>query len=217
MNIKYIKRIIKEEIDGIMNGSLKDRVSNDISYLKSFNLIKHLNNGSKESWKFSSKNKDYMSVFYILKNEKNLWFAKLSIYWKEKTNNFTSGAGKDMEKEFGPYRSYEDLVKNVNLKLENNPLISNQIYKDDWNHNMDEIIKKLALDLKYKYKEIEALNDNHFNDLKEFYHKIKNMNDSKFFEFCEREYPEDTDKQSLILRLQKIEKLPFYNSMKKMH
>jgi hypothetical protein len=221
MNLEELKKIIKEEVENAIHGTNLNKMSNrmlhDIHYIKLFSLAKYSKKDGVEAWKFSHKANDYIIIFYVVKEGESQWRAKLEIFWKEETDGFTSDSGKDMEKEFGPYNDYEKMVTDLDLKLKNNPLISTQIYNDDWNANMDELLKDMIIKLRNKHEDLVSMDSDYFDDLKRVYEKTKGLDEQGILNFCKNEYPTDSDKQTAIMELQKMEKISFHKDMKKMY
>jgi hypothetical protein len=208
-----IRKIIKEEIAKLMDKrDLENKFDQDIVYLKGFSLNKKEDKENMSVWVFDHKEKDYTLRFYIQKNKKNeSWNAKVFIYWKIPTKEFTNAKGKDFEHSFGPFNSYEEMVKELNRKLANNPLISLESYLDDDNTQFDkDLVKMTELLLKHG-KQLETVKDGHFNDLKKIYNKIKNIKSiDELKKYLNEKAPNEEDKQTLLLILQKVYQLDFY-------
>lgn len=208
-----IRRLIREELEKVMNKQeLEKNFDQDIAYLKGFSLNKKEDKGNSELWVFDHSEKDYTLRFYIQHNKKeDIWSTKIFIYWKIPSKEFTNAKGKDFEHTFGPYSSYEEMVSELNRKLENNPLISLESYLDDDNTQFDkDVITMVRVLLKHK-KQIESVKDEHFNDLKKIYNKvinIKTVNELK--KYINEKYPNWQDKQLMLLILQKVYQLDFY-------
>ena len=214
MDLAALRKIIREELAVLPklqdNSDLGGINLADIEYLKNFSLIDNKKGQNGEIWKFEYKTKDYLLNFFIKRDKKDAWSGELKTYWKKKTKEATSGGGKDFQMNFGPYHSFEKFVENINLKLKNHPLISTEIYNDDWNANLDALIKKMILELKEKIGDLHKISNLYFNDLKKLYNKVINIKDDDLLKFANQEAPTDSDKQNLILILQKIHKIPFY-------
>lgn len=184
----------------------------DIKYISGFKLLKKETKNGSDIWIFEHKTKDYSIRFYLNKNKTvKEWTGKIFIYWKTITKDFTNAKGKDFEYSFGPYKSYKEMVGELNRKLNNNPLFSSMNYFDDnktqLNTDVFEMLKKL-IEVKEKLNKVK---DHKFNSLKKIYNKIYKISSREEGEkFIEDEYPSETDKQTLLLELQKIFQIDFY-------
>lgn len=184
----------------------------DIKYISGFKLLKKETKNGSDIWIFEHKTKDYSIRFYLNKNKTvKEWTGKIFIYWKTITKDFTNAKGKDFEYSFGPYKSYKEMVGELNRKLNNNPLFSSMNYFDDnktqLNTDVFEMFKKL-IEVKEKLNKVK---DHKFNSLKKIYNKIYKISSREEGEkFIEDEYPSETDKQTLLLELQKIFQIDFY-------
>ena len=184
----------------------------DIKYISGFKLLKKETKNGSDIWIFEHKTKDYSIRFYLSKNKTvKEWTGKIFIYWKTITKDFTNAKGKDFEYSFGPYKSYKEMVGELNRKLNNNPLFSSMNYFDDNKTQLDtdvfEMLKKL-IEVKEKLNKVK---DPKFNILKKIYNKIYKISSREEGEkFIEDEYPSETDKQTLLLELQKIFQIDFY-------
>lgn len=211
-----IRKIIRETIENIIDKQdTAEKFDQDIVYLKGFSLNKKEEKGNSTIWVFDHKEKDYVLRFYIQKHKNNeTWDAKVFIYWKQPSKEFTNSKGKDVELKFGPFYSYEEMVQELNRKLANNPNISPNNFLDNDNIQMKkDLIEMLKVMMKYGDK-IEAVQDEHFKDLKKLYRdvlKIKSMEELE--SKIEKEAPVEEDKQTLLLVIQKIYQLDFYLKM----
>lgn len=184
----------------------------DIHYIKGFKLLKKESKNNSDIWIFEHKTKDYFIRFYLHKNKADKeWSGKIFVYWKEYSSDFTNAKGKDFEYKFGPFKSYKEMIKDLNQRLQNNPLFSKDIYVDDNKTQFDndslEMLKRL-LAVKDKLHKVK---DKKFNDLKKIHNKIYTFNeDEQFKDFLKKEYPGEEDKQTLLITLQKIHQLDFY-------
>ena len=103
------------------------------------------------------------------------------------------------------------MITELNRKLANNPLISLSNYVDDDNTQFDkDVVEMFNLLLKNGDK-IQKVRDEHFNDLKKIYKKVKLINsDEELKKYINDLAPDEEDKQTILLTLQKIYKLDFY-------
>lgn len=208
-----IRKFIKEEIEKVLDKQgMEKKFDQDISYLKGFSLNKKEEKGDNIIWVFDHKEKDYTLRFYVQKNKKNdNWSAKVFIYWKIPTKDFTNAKGKDFEHSFGPYSSYQEMVEELNRKLKNNPLISIGSYLDDDNTQFDkDVVVMIQRLIKYG-KQIESVRDEHFGDLKKIYNKVKDIKTmDELKKYINEKAPDEGDKQTMLLILQKVYQLDFY-------
>lgn len=208
-----IRKLIKEEIAKLMDKKeLENKFDQDIIYLKGFSLNKKEDKGNNVIWVFDHKEKDYTLRFYIQNNKtSDSWSAKVFIYWKIPTKNFTNAKGKDFEHSFGPFSSYKEMVDELNRKLANNPLISLESYLDDDNTQFDKDLMKMVELMMKHGKQLEAVKDEHFNDLKKIYNKVKNIKSTEELKkYLNEKAPDEEDKQTMLLILQKVYQLDFY-------
>ena len=191
---------------------LENKFDQDIIYLKGFSLNKKEDKGNNVIWVFDHKEKDYTLRFYIQNNKvSDSWSAKVFIYWKIPTKNFTNAKGKDFEHSFGPFSSYKEMVDELNRKLANNPLISLESYLDDDNTQFDKDLMKMVELMMKHGKQLEAVKDEHFNDLKKIYNKVKNIKSTEELKkYLNEKAPDEEDKQTMLLILQKVYQLDFY-------
>lgn len=208
-----IRKIIRETLEKVMDKEDQaQKISQDIFYLKIFSLNKKEEKGNSVIWIFEHKEKDYTLRFYIQNSKKdNTWSAKVFIYWKEPSRDFTNARGKDFDASFGPFPSYGEMVNELNRKLKNNPLISAESYLDDDNTQFDkDVVEMVKLMMKYG-KKIEAVKDRHFKDLKKLYEQVKGMNSiGELEKYINEKAPDEDDKQGVLLTLQKMYQLDFY-------
>lgn len=208
-----IRKFIKEEIEKVLDKQeLERKFDQDIVYLKGFSLNKKKNNGNNIIWILDHKEKDYTLRFYIQNNKNDdSWISKIFIYWKEPSKNFTNARGKDFEHTFGPFFSYEEMVTELNKKLTNNPLISMENYVDDNNVKFNkDVIEMVKVLLRYN-KQLTSVREIYFNDLKKIYNEVKSIKSiEELQKYIDKKYPDDDDKQELLLILQKVYKLDFY-------
>lgn len=208
-----IRKIIKEEISKILDKhQLERNFDKDIIYLKGFSLNKSEQKKDDNIWVFDHKEKDYTLRFYIQNNKINdSWSAKVFIYWKTPSKELTNAKGKDFEHSYGPFISYEEMIKELNRKLANNPLISIKNYIDDDNTQFDKDIIIMIKRLLKHENEISVVKDKYFDDLKKIYNKVRILNtDDELKNYIKKETTNETEKQTMLLILQKIYQLDFY-------
>ena len=214
-----LRKIIREELEKLVNKEdLENKFDKDITYLKNFSLNKKEEKGNSIIWIFDHKEKDYTIRFYIQKNKKEeTWKAKVFIYWKEASKNYTNARGKDYDATFGPYSSYQEMIEELDRKLKNNPLISAENYIDDDNTQFDkDVVAMIKIMFKYG-PQIEAVKDIHFKDLKKIYKEVKGIKDIKDLQdYINKKAPDEEDNQMVLLTLQKIYQLNFYLSKEKL-
>ena len=208
-----IRKIIREQLETVINKQdLANKFDQDIVYLTGFSLNKKETKGDNTIWVFDHKEKDYILRFYIQKNNSSdKWHSKVFIYWKEPSKDYTNAKGKDFDANFGPFNSYEEMVNELNRKLKNNPLISLGNYLDDDNTQLNKDVVEMLEQMLKKSDKIDAVKDIHFKDLKKIYKATKNINtEEELKKYINDNWPNEEDKQMLLLILQKIYQLEFY-------
>jgi len=184
-------------------------------FLEGFIFNRFLEKNGMNLWIFTHKFPDY--TFRVIFAEKNdTWRVKIFVYWKEKTNNLTLGAGKDFEYQAGPYNNISDAITDVQKKLNNNPIMGKHLYDDDFELNMDREAIHLMKQLKQYGQQLFSIKDPYFDDLKKIYNNIKNLPEDKFVDFCNIKNKKEADKQDFLLDLQKLHKVDYYMAMKNM-
>ena len=216
---QFLRKIIKEQLEEISYELYFDcqliakKIKKELLYVKElkFKTFKEIN-GDK-IWFFTGNIVSYKIKFYIINDSKNLWKAKILVYWKKASPGLTSAEGKDTEKNFGPFRNVEELILTLNRQLHNNPLLGTHIYHDDWNQNMDDQAVDLLKKLKEIGEKIENSKHNNFEYLRNVHKDIKHLSDSDLDSYVKKIAKEEGDKQVFILHLQKMHKLDFYEAM----
>lgn len=204
-----LRRIIREQIEKVLN---KETFDQDIKYLDGFALNKKESKGDVTVWVFEHKSKNYVIRFYIQKDTSNIWKAKVFVYWKTASEDYTNAKGKDFDYQYGPFYSYEEMIEDLNRKLKNNPLISHKNYIDDNRTQFDNDVVEMVKRLQKKGEALTKVKDNYFNDLKKIYNEVKGIEDEqKIREYIKKKAPDEEDKQNFLLIVQKISLLDFYN------
>lgn len=214
-----LRKIIRESIATAANMSgLKHSFVDDIHYLKDFYLLKKENKGDSTIWVYEHKEKDYTIRTYIQNDKsKNAWSGKIFIYWKSESKDYTNAKGKDFDMSFGPYNSYEELVNELNRKLKNHPNISSENYMDNDNTQFNKDLVAMTKHMVTQGEKIDAVKDIHFKDLKKIYKEVKDIKtDKELTEFYNDKAPDEEDKQTLLLTMQKIYQLDFYLNKEKL-
>ncbi len=208
-----LRKLIKEELEKVFDeDNLIEKFDQDLIYLKGFKLNKKEEKDNMLIWVFEHKSKDYTLRFYIQKNKINdSWTAKIFIYWKLPTKEFTNAKGKDYEYTFGPFYSYKEMIVELNRKLENNPLISTDNYLDDNKTQFDNDIIEMLKVLKKEGDKLKTIKDRHFDDLKKIFNQVEQINKiDDLKKYVLKKASESEDKQTLLIVLQKIFQLNFY-------
>lgn len=206
-----IRKLIREELEKVLNKEKKDKIIQDIHYLKNFSLSKKEKKGDSIIWVYEHKLNSYTVRFYIQKNNSTgKWNARVFVYWKTQTRGLTVGKGKDFDFTYGPFDSYENMVKELNTKLQNNPLISTENYFDD---NLSQLVKdtlQLIKLLKERTDDLNKVGDKHFNDLKKIAKEIKNLNTDEELKKYILEKTNGTWEQGFWMTLHKVYQINFY-------
>lgn len=203
-----LRRLIREEIEKVLN---KETFDQDIQYLDGFKLSKKEKKNGTTIWLFDHKSKNYLIRFYIQNNHSETWQAKVFVYWKTASKEYTNAKGKDFDYTYGPFNSYEEMIEELNRKLKNNPLLSKQNYIDDNKTQFDNDVLHSIEVLQNKGEALIKVRDEHFNDLKKIYRDTKNLNIEQVKEYIKKKAPDEEDKQKLLLILQKVSLLDFYH------
>lgn len=197
----------------IIRESLEQMINSQLIKIDGFDFISHkTDENGNLIWKYSKNIKsgssnredsDYIFNVFIAKTPNENWYYKVFVYWKDKTKNFTSGKGKDFDLQFGPFESLEILEKDLHFNLNHNILFSANNYKDNNKIQLDNEIFTMINKIKDKYEELLSCNDSYFDDLKK---ELVNLFKSKpeVDLYLSKNYPDEDDKQQLLLILSKI-------------
>lgn len=213
-----LRKLIREEIEKVLNNSEELRLYQDIHYLNGFNLLKTQKTNHIKLWVFEHRTKNYSIRFFIEKdNFKKTWKAKIFIYWKAESSEYTNARGKDCDCSFGPYQDYKDMISELNLKLKNNPIFSLSNFKDDNKLQFDNDAMNILPDIQKKQNIIALVKDSYFNDLKKISNEIKNMtSEEELKKYASSKADDFTDKQTFLLTLQKIHQLDNFLTKEKL-
>lgn len=214
-----IRKIIREEIEKLLSKSATEaQFDKDIKYLDGFKLLKKDIKNNTLLWVFEHVTKNYRVRFYIEKNnQKRKWKAKVFVYWKSETSDFTNAKGKDYEYSYGPYGDYKEMTDDLNRKLQNNPVLSLNNFTDDNRVQFDKDAFQMIKSLKDNSKLISAVKDSYFNDLKKLLKQIEPIeSDEELIKFVKDKAFDFTEKQTFLLTLQKLHKLEFFISKEKL-
>jgi len=214
-----LRKIIRETLETAINKQvIADKFDQDITYLSGFKLINKKEGDRADVWALEHKAKNYIFRFFIEKDKKiKTWTAKVFVYWKKISKEFTSAKGKEYEHSFGPFDSYELMVQTLNEKLKNNPNLAIENFVDDNRSQFDKDLIYMFKLLKKNIGLLQKVKDPHFDELKEIYEKIKGLNsDEELKEFISQEAYDVEEKQSLLLVLENIYKLVFFIKKEKL-
>lgn len=191
----------------------------DIDYLKDFKFKTCIKNKNRFIWRFIYKtnNGEYKILCCIVRENNGLWHFKSSVFWKNITNKNTNGDGKDVEFNISNCKNYSDLKEKCNLKLKNNLLLNPHNYDDDYHFYMDKQILHYFIILIEKYEDIQSLiNFKYYDDLKNIYRDIINKSNEEILDYVQEKYPNDSDKQFLLLKLDTLNDVDNFIRMQKM-
>lgn len=196
-----------------------DRMREDIKYLGEFKLVDSKSNNGVRAWRFefSTQNNGYMIDCHIINYQTGEWKAKIDVHWRVRTKDITDGAGKDFTRVFGPYGGYQEMVNELNRILNNNPLFSTSNYHDDYELNMAKEVFVLLIKLKEKIGEVKELNTPMLSSLERIYDAMKDVPDNELMKFIQKLAPTFLEKTTMILELQKLDRIPYYRSIRAMH
>ena len=195
------------------------KIKNDIVYLKNFDAHSVNENEQGCHWRYfyQTPNKSYKLLVVIKRDLENLWSLKLCVFWLKFSEDVTDGEGKDVEYEILPSVGYDAFVEIANNKLKNHLLLGSEIYNDDYTLGMDKEIIKMIIELIKKFPEMDSLNFKYYEDLKKLYKNVISKKDDKeILDYIQKKYPQDMDKQFLMLRLDTIKSVDNYHRMNKM-
>lgn len=200
-----IRKIIRESLEKIINSQLIN--------IDGFEFINQKQDDKNNIiWKYSKSIKsgsstredsDYIFNLFIAKTPNQNWYYKIFVYWKTQTKNLTSGKGKDFELQFGPFLNINELEKDLNYNLNHNLLFSFNNYKDNNKIQLDNEIFRMVEKVNDKYEELISCTDPYFDDLKKEMDNLR-KNKQEAQEYINKNYPDEDDKQQLLLILSKI-------------
>lgn len=200
----------------IIRESLEQLIDNELIKIDGFDFVnqKTDENGNL-LWKYTKKIKsgtssredsDYIFNLFIVKTPNENWYYKVFVYWKKQTKDFTSGKGKDFDLQFGPFYSLEKLEKDLHYNLNHNILFSTNNYKDNNKIQLDNEIYTMIDRVNKVYDKLLSCEDPYFDDLKEeMVHLRKEKPEVDLY--ISKNYPDEDDKQQLLLILSKIDSL----------
>ena len=200
-----LRKIIRESLEQIVN--------NELIKIDGFDFVNHKTDQEGNLlWKYkkriksgtsSREDSDYIFNLFIAKTPNENWYYKVFVYWKKHTKDFTSGKGKDFDLQFGPFNSLEELEKDLNYNLNKNILFSTNNYKDNNKIQLDNEIYRMIDKVKGVYEKLLSCTDPYFDDLKEeMTHLMQEK--PKIDLYLSKNYPDEDDKQQLLLILSKI-------------
>jgi len=205
-----LRKIIRESIESLVN---QDVNVLDIPELNSFKFVdKKRDDKNNDVWKYSLKEENYTINFYIAKNKSNKWFYKVFVYWKALSKSLTSGRGKEFELKFGPFETFEELKKSIKEAVNHNVLFAFQNYHDNNKTQLDDEVFRVIEKLKTHKEDIENSTGSYFKDLKKLL-PIFSKSKEEIKKFLDDEYPDEEDKQFLLLTLQKMDKVKLHNQI----
>jgi hypothetical protein len=213
MNENSLKKLIVESTRRVL---LEGHLQDDVSFLKDYHLLgSKMVNGAK-TWKFEFKTPDnsYLSHAFFVQYPNDSWKMRLEVDWKVTTKHNTAGAGKDFVMTFGPFTSLDEMISELNRRLHNNPMIGTDLYNDNNDSMLDREIVGLLKRIKEGIGEIKQLNHPSLKTLENMYEVIKDIPDDQLQKFCDDQFKGWLMKQGIIYKLQGIDKLPYYRSLR---
>lgn len=205
-----LRKIIREYVESLVNQEFGDLNIPDLDIFKV--VDKKIDDKGNYVWKYSLKEENYIVNFFIVKTKNEKWFYKVFVYWKSLSKSMTNGKGKDFELKLGPFETFEELKKSVVHSLKNNLLFSFHNYHDNNKTQLDDEIFSLIDDVKKHKEDIENTDGVYFKDLKKALPDLlKSKEEVK--KTLDKDYPDEEDKQFLILSLQKMYKIKLHNQI----
>ena len=192
------------------------RFQDDIHFLKDYKEVSNREINGANTWKFEFKTSDnsYLSHAFIVEYPNGVYKMRLEVDWKVTSKHNTAGAGKDFVMTFGPFSSYEVFVSELNRRLHNNPLIGTNLYNDNNDQMLDREILSLLKRIKDNIDEIKELNHPALKTLVKMYDTIKDIPEDELAKFCDDNFKGWLLKQGVIYKMQDVEKLPYYRSLR---
>lgn len=213
MRKNLLRKLVSEVINADSAGS---KLQDDIGFLKDYKLVKSRVIDDAQTWKFEFKTDDnsYVSYAFFVMYPDGRCKMKLETDWKVTTKDNTSGAGRDFSMAYGPFDNYDEMVSELNRKLNNNPLVGPELYFDNNDQMLDREIVNLFKKIKEKIGEIRELNHPALNTLVQMYDAIKDIPDEELAKFSDENFKGWLLKQGVIYKMQDVDKLPYYKSLK---
>lgn len=201
-----LRKIIRENIENITG-------TDQLFDIDGFEFVnKKTDKNNNILWKYSKsiksgssnrKDNDYIFNVFIAKTPNENWYYKFFVYWKTHTSDFTSGKGKDFDLQFGPFDSLEAMEKDLMHNLNHNTLYSFNNYKDNNKIQLDNEIFTMVERAREVYDKLKSCSDSYFDDLKkELPNLFKEKPEVQLY--IDDSYPDEDDKQQLLLMLSKI-------------
>lgn len=219
-SINQLRKLIFEAIAGQEAAIDASRMQQDMGFLNKYVLVKSkvINNARTFRFEFRTDDGSYWSYVLFVLYPNGRAKMKLETDWKVTTKDNTAGAGKDFTMVYGPFESYDEMVSELNRKLNNNPLIGgSRILQDNNDTMLDQEIVKLMKNIKEKIDDIRKLNHPSLKTLEQIYSVIKDIKEEELGKFCSDNFKGWLLKQGVIYKLQDIDKLPFYKSLESRH
>lgn len=203
--VERIKKIIREAFERAEIGDLPNLD------LDGFVLVSKKNQNGVIFWKYSMIDENYIFNI-VIANKNSSWSYKLFIYWKALSKKNTIGKGKDFEIQYGSFDSVGDLLSHLKRTIKNNNLFNPSNYHDNNKTQLDDEIFRMIEELRLYKDEIKATDNSYFKDLKKILDNLLDSRD-RVKEFLDKNYPDEEDKQLLLLVIQKIHKLRIHNQI----
>jgi hypothetical protein len=208
-----LRKLIRESVEEAVSVL---KFQEDMPFLGKYKLDEtRMINGAK-TWRFefSTDDNSYRSKVFLVGYPDGSFKMKLDVYWKTSTKDNTAGAGKDFTRTYGPYLSYEEMAKELNRVMTNNPLIGTHLYFDNNEKMFDREICRMLTVLKEKIGEVRELNHPSLRVLEKVYDAIKDIPEDELEKFCDENFRGWLQKQGLIYKLQSLDKIPYYKSLR---
>lgn len=203
--MERIRKIIKEALE---SAAISDLPNLDID---GFKLASKKNQDGVTLWKYSMIEENYVFNI-IIANKNSNWSYKLFIYWKALSKKNTSGRGKDFDIKYGPFDNIDDLLNHLRKTINNSNLFRPSNYHDNNKTQLDDEIFKMIEELRLYKDDIELSSGSYFNDLKKVSSNLLGSPEQAK-QFIDKEYPDEEDKQFLLLIIQKIHKLRIHSQI----
>lgn len=225
MKPNSFQKLIIEGVRAVWNTPAESSITpgkalrDDVLFLKDYTLLGTKPINGAKTWKFEFKTPDssYLSHAFFVQYPNEAWKLRLEVDWKIKSKDLQVGAGKDFVMTFGPFRSYNEMVRELNRRLHNNPMIGTELYQDNNDLMLDREIIKLLKRIKENIGQIKEIDHPSLKTLENMYERIKDIPEEDLHKFCDDTFRGWAQKQGVIYKLQNIDKLPYYRSVKSNH
>jgi len=202
MDIKIIRKIIREVVDGELNIS-KEQIIKDLDFLNDFQSAKEL--PSKLIFIHNMEGNE--TIVTIEKNEQG-WSIDYNII----------GFLRDQKADFklGPFLSYDEFIKTTSNQVDNNLLLSIKNSDDNKDRSSEKFIDDMIGELLSKREELMKLPIGQLDDVKKLCLIFDNaLKEKTIEEIMPHLYSKNKNLTGIHNILNKVQSIGFYTSMNK--